>query len=41
MKFFLIYSREKVNDFRDLEVTGDLNKGHDGQEKKGNVEWDK
>lgn len=41
MKFLLIYSREKVNNFRDLEITGDLNKGHDGWEKKANAEWDK
>ena len=41
IKFLVLYSREKVNDFRDLEVTDDLTKGHDGWENKANVEWDK
>ena len=38
IKFLVLYSREKVNDFRDLEVTDDLTKGHDGWENKANVE---
>lgn len=36
--FYVIWEK-KVIDFRELEVIGDLNKSHDGWEKKAKVGW--